>query len=175
MKSAALLKGVYRDCLERGYILVGDNLYPPNHPAAIAHHVARAKRKPRTVHVKTADIYDTRNIKNKQQRDSFTMLMEKEGLDCWPEYFFSTERLYRLDYAILIPRDSGVLKIGVECDGGTWSKERSGHSSGTGLARDREKATLLATLGWLLIRVTPQELMTTKTIETIKSIINQKL
>lgn len=169
MKSSELLKNVYRDCLERGYVLVGNNLYPPHHPSAIAATAVRNKRKPRTIHVKTGDTHDTRNIANKEkQKDIFTMLMEKEGLDCWPEYFFSTERLYRLDYCF------PEYKVGLEVDGGTWSKERSGHSSGTGLARDREKSTLLATLGWSLIRVTPQELMTAKTIETIKRIVNLK-
>jgi len=166
---ASISRAIIKDCLERGYIADGDNLYPPNHPKAIAITEARSKRKPRTTHVKTGDINDTRNIANKEkQKDMFTMLMEKEGLDCWPEYFFSTERLYRLDYAF------PEYKIGLEVDGGTWSKERSGHSSGTGLARDREKSTLLATLGWALIRVTPQELMTAKIIETIKKIIAYK-
>jgi very-short-patch-repair endonuclease len=78
------------------------------------------------------------------------------------------DRLYRLDNAY------PEFKIGIEVDGGTLSKERSGHSTGTGLARDREKSTLLATLGWLLIRVTPKELMTLKTIELIKVILNKE-
>jgi hypothetical protein len=165
----ALAKAIVHNCLERGYIMVGDNLYPPNHPKAIAAVEIRNKRKPRTTHIKTGDIHDIRNIANKEkQRDMFTMLMEKEGLDCWPEFFFSTERLFRLDYSF------PEYKIGIEVDGGTWSKERSGHSSGTGLARDREKSTLLATLGWSLIRVTPQELLTAKTIKTIKKIISNK-
>jgi hypothetical protein len=31
MKSATLLKAVYKDCLERGYVADGNDLYPPGH------------------------------------------------------------------------------------------------------------------------------------------------
>lgn len=78
MKSATLLKAVYKDCLERGYVADGDKLYPPDHPAAIAIKERGSKRKPRTTHIKTGWIDDTRNIKNKEQRDMFVMLLEKE-------------------------------------------------------------------------------------------------
>lgn len=101
MKSAALLKAVYKDCLDRGYVAHGDDLYPPGHPKAIAIMEARSERKPRTTHIKTGWIDDTRNFKNKEQRDMFVMLLEKElGVEVWPEFYFSTERLYRFDYAI---------------------------------------------------------------------------
>jgi very-short-patch-repair endonuclease len=166
MKSSTILKSVYKDCIDRGYVAVGDQLYPPGHPVLSLQIKKPAKKRAKNI-AKTGWIDDDRNIRNKEaQKDMFIKLVENElNIEIWPEFYFSVDRLFRLDYAY------PELKIGIEVDGGTWSKKRSGHSSGTGLARDREKSTLLATLGWLLIRVTPQELMTLKTIETIKKII----
>lgn len=175
MKSAALLKAVYKDCLERGYVADGDKLYPPNHPAAIAITEVRSKRKPRTTHIKTGWIDDTRNIKNKEQRDMFVMLLEKElGVEVWSEFYFSTERLYRFDYAIPILPNKVQLKIAIEQEGGIWAKGNSGHSSGTGIQRDMDKNNLAIAQGWVIIRRTPDQMMTSETIELIKSIINQK-
>ena len=169
MKSAALLKAVYLDCKNRGYVQVGDNLYPPSHPAALKAMEVKSKRKPRTVHIKTADIHDTRNIKNKLQRDTFTMLMEKEGLDCWPEYFFSTERLYRFDYAL------PEYKIAVEQNGGIHMRGNSGHSSGTGIQRDMDKNALASSLGWTVISRAPEQMLTSATIDLIRKIIANKM
>jgi hypothetical protein len=176
MKSSAILKAVYKDCLDRGYILIGDQLFPPGHLAALA--VVKPKRKPKTVHHKTGWIDDTRNIKNRaEQKDIFMMLLEKEGFDVWPEFFFSTERLYRFDYALpfLNSTNSTMLKIAIECDGGTWSQGKSGHSSGTGLERDRNKNNLALANGWVIIRRTPDQMCTIETIELIKNVIKQRL
>lgn len=170
MKSAALLKSVYKDCLERGYVQVGDNLYPPTHPAAISFHEARSKRKPRTIHNKTADIHDTRNIKNKEQRDTFTMLIEKElGCEVWSEFFFSTERQYRFDYCI------PEYKIAVEQNGGIHMRGNSGHSSGTGIQRDMDKNALAASLGWTVISRSPEQMLTSATVDLIRKIIANKM
>jgi hypothetical protein len=177
MKSAAILKSVYKDCLNRDYVEIADQLYPPNHPIAIAYLQNKSVKKSRSVHIKTGWIDDTRNIKNKSgQKDMFMMLLEKEGLDVWPEFFFSTERLYRFDYAIpvLNSTNSTMLKIAIECDGGTWSKGKSGHSSGTGLERDRNKNNLALANGWVIIRRTPDQMCTSETIELIKNVIKQR-
>jgi hypothetical protein len=175
MKSAALLKSIYKDCLERGYILVGDNLYPPNHPNALRTIEVRSKRKTRVTHIKTGWVDDTRNIKNKLQRDMFVILIEKElGVDLWPEFFFSTERLFRFDYCIPVLKDGTIIKLAIEQEGGIFMRGNSGHSSGTGIERDMTKSSLAASQGWLLIRRTPQQMLTTETIAMIKSVINQK-
>lgn len=163
-----LAKSIYKDCKDRGYVEHEGVLYPPAQAAAL--NLNQPKKKKRVITLKTGWIDDERNIKNKAaQKDMFMMLMQKDlSLDVWPEFFFTVERLYRLDYAI------PEYKIGVEVDGGTWSKEKSGHSSGTGLARDREKSSLLSSLGWSLIRVEPKELISDYTINLIKSTIENK-
>lgn len=100
------------------------------------------------------------------------MLLEKElGLEIWPEFYFSTVRLYRLDYAIPVLEDGTIIKLGIEVNGGIWSKGNSGHSSGKGILRDYEKSNLAQSMGWKIITITPDQMMTTDTINLIKSMI----
>ncbi|MNL23693.1 hypothetical protein D3C87_1450930 [compost metagenome] len=47
-------------------------------------------------------------------------------------------------------------------------KGNSGHSSGTGIARDMEKNNLLVEKGWRLIRRQPNEMLTISTLDIIK-------
>lgn len=171
MKSSAILKAVYQDCLNRGYVLSGDQLLPPSHPTALKILAERSGKKPRAKNLlKTGWIDDERNIRNKaSQRDPFMMYLGKElQLEVWPEFFFSIERLFRFDYAI------PEFKIAVEQEGGIWSKGNSGHSSGTGISRDMEKSNLAQSMGWVVIRRTPVQMITRKTIELIKAVISQK-
>ncbi len=44
--------------------------------------------------------------------------------------------------------ESGVI---IEVNGGTWTKTRTGHSTGTGIARDYKKLILAAELGYLTV------------------------
>jgi hypothetical protein len=166
MKSVALLKAVYKDCLDRGYVQVGDNLYPPNHPAAIAFTDARSKRKPRKKYRRTGSMDDDLNIKHKTEiKDMFTMLMEKEGIPCWPEFLFMPDRKYAMDYAW------PEYKLCLEVEGGIHLKGNSGHSSGVGIKRDMDKISMSASLGWRTLRVTPSDLFTIKTLDLIKKSI----
>lgn len=101
------------------------------------------------------------------QRDMFIMLLEKEGFDVWPEFYFSKERLYRFDYAL------PEYKIAIEQEGGIWAKGNSGHSSGTGIMRDMEKSNLAQSMGWNLIRRTPDQMITCDTVEIINKILRR--
>ncbi len=170
---ASIVKEVKR----KGYVEVNGVLYPPNSSQALEYLQRQAlipkKKNKRLKAIKTGWITDSRNIKNKEsQRDVFMMLIKKEfGLSVWPEFFFSTERLYRLDYAIPVDRNGKELKIGIEVQGGIWAKGNSGHSSGTGIARDMDKSNLLQSLGWNLIQVTPTQLLTNYTFDLIRKMI----
>jgi hypothetical protein len=99
----------------------------------------------------------------------FVMLLEKElGVEVWPEFHFSTERLYRFDYAIPVLKDEIVIKVAIEQEGGIWSKGNSGHSSGTGIQRDMDKNNLAISQGWVIIRRTPDQMLTSETIGLIR-------
>ncbi len=160
---------------KRGYVMVNDIMYPPNAPEAIAYTSLPKKKNKRLEVIKTGWINDTRNIKNKEKyQDPFIQLIEMEfGLTVWPEFFFSTERLYRFDYCIPVDKNGKELKLAIECNGGIHMRGNSGHSSGKGIARDMEKSNLAQSLGWNLISVTPSQLMTNYTLELIYKIVKQ--
>lgn len=150
-----------KDVKSRGYVEVNGVLYPPNSSQALSEPI---KQKKRFKTIKTGWIDDTRNIKNKEKySDPFIQLIQQElNIDIWPEFYFCTERQFRLDYAI------PEFKIAIEQEGGIYMKGNSGHSSGTGIARDMEKNNLLVSKGWRLIRRQPSEMMTMVTIDLIK-------
>jgi len=175
---ASIANSVIKDCLDRGYILIGDQLLPP--AVAAARGLDKPKKKHRAKNVnKTGWIDDDRNIKNKAGAiEPFMRLVNIElNLEVWPEFFFSTERMYRFDYAIpvLNSTNSTMLKIAIEQEGGIWAKGDSGHSSGTGIQRDMDKNNLALANGWVIIRRTPTDLCTIETINLIKSVINQRI
>lgn len=153
-----------KDVRLRGYVEVEGVLYPPNSIQAIS---VSAKPKKRTKVIKTGDIYDTRNIRNKEKyNDPFIRFIKQElGIDLWPEFYFCIERQFRIDYAI------PDLKIAIEQEGGIWMKGNSGHSSGTGISRDMEKNNLLVQKGWRLIRKQPSEMLTLETLKLIKEML----
>ena len=152
-----------KDIKSRGYVEVNGVLYPPNSSKALSMPV---KPKKRSKTLKTGDIHDTRNIKNKEKyNDPFIQLVKQElGIELWPEFYFCTERQFRIDYAI------PAHKIAIEQEGGIYMKGNSGHSSGTGIARDMEKNNLLVSKGWRLIRRQPYEMLTVDTINILNDI-----
>lgn len=154
-------RAILKDITDRNFVRIGDSYFPPGSPEAIAHVPAKKKR---SKVVKTGWTDDSRNIKNKEKyQDEFIQLIKMElGLEVWPEFYFSTERLYRLDYAI--PEH----KIGIEVNGGIWAKGNSGHSSGTGILRDYEKSNLAQALGWKIITILPTSLTSFKALDLVK-------
>ncbi|QQT60065.1 hypothetical protein I6I97_12385 [Sphingobacterium multivorum] len=132
------------------------------------------KKYNRSKGLKTGWIDDYRNLRNKEHmKDPFILFIKQElGLEVWPEFFFSTERLYRIDYAIPVAIDGKILKIAIEQEGGIWMKGNSGHSSGTGIKRDMDKNNLLQSLGWRLIRRQPSEMLTVETVEFLRLLMD---
>lgn len=82
------------------------------------------------------------------------------GLDVEKEYRFHPERKWRFDYAI------PAIRLAIEVEGGVWTGGR--HTSSKGFLGDMEKYNEAALLGWCLIRTTPDQLLTSKTIDLIK-------
>ena len=69
------------------------------------------------------------------------------------EYRFAPPRRWRFDYAF--PQH----KVAVEVEGGVWIRGR--HTRGAGFVKDLEKYSEAAILGWAVIRVVPDSLLTT--------------
>lgn len=154
-----------KDLKSRGYIEINGVLFPPSSNEAKSIII---KSKKRTKPLITGCVDDTRNIKNKSKySDPFILFVKQElGMELWPEFYFCTERQFRIDYAI--PQ----FKIAIEQEGGIYMKGNSGHSSGTGIARDMKKNNLLVSKGWRLIRCQPTEMLTLRTIKLIRALIN---
>lgn len=60
------------------------------------------------------------------------------------EVRFHPERLWRFDFCL------AGFRIGIECEGGTWTGGR--HTRGVGFAQDCEKYNAAARLGWFVYR-----------------------
>lgn len=77
------------------------------------------------------------------------------------EYRFHPEREWRFDFAW------PERKVALEVDGGIWVKGR--HTRGSGWLKDTEKLNAAATLGWRMLRCTPQQLASADMIQTVKA------
>jgi len=76
-----------------------------------------------------------------------------------PEFRFHPVRKFRWDWAW------PEVRLALEVEGGVWSG--GAHGRGTGIVRDMEKSTLAAEEGWRIIRVTPSNLATEATMDSI--------
>lgn len=81
-----------------------------------------------------------------------------------PEYKFHPTRKWRFDYAFI------QGKVALEVEGGVWTGGR--HTRGSGFVKDMEKYNAAATMGWRVIRCVPAEVLTNKTIETLKEALS---
>ena len=88
------------------------------------------------------------------------------GCEIKPEHVFFPGRKWRIDFAIV------ALKIGIEIEGGVWSGGR--HTRGNGFVDDMEKYNAAVTLGWVILRFTPQDLNKITTFEIVKKVIELK-
>jgi very-short-patch-repair endonuclease len=68
------------------------------------------------------------------------------------EHMFHETRIWRLDFAW------PEFKIGVEVDGGIWSRERSGHQ-GAGHIRDFRKGNDAIEAGWRVLHFIPEDIV----------------
>lgn len=77
----------------------------------------------------------------------FVLQLKAHGVTGWTREFRPIPtRRFRLDFAF--ERE----KVGIECDGGTWSNGR--HSRGKGYDTDCEKLALCQIAGWTILKIT---------------------
>lgn len=145
-------KSIIKDLKDRGYIEHNGIMYPPAQAAALNIVPDKPKRKRGPIRI-FSDAVDT-----------FTMLVTSQvKVVIRKEYRFNMERKWRFDYAI------PDHMIAIEVEGGAFTGGR--HTRGAGFVADMEKYSDAAARGWRLIRVTPDKLLTTNTIELIKTAI----
>lgn len=169
-------KEIIKNCIERGWLFDGTTYWPPGSPEAERLRITASgkalKNKKRPQGIKTGDISDYRNIRNKaKQTDIFMLYVAQElNIELWPEFHFTNGAPnYRLDYAI------PEYKIAIEQDGGRYLGWRGGHSSPEGIQRDMDKCSCLTAHGWNLIRRSKEQLMSATTLELIRQAVSNKL
>lgn len=81
------------------------------------------------------------------------------------EYQFHPNRKWRIDYYF----EANGVKVGLEVEGGVWTGGR--HTRPKGFLADMEKYNAMACAGILLLRTTPEKLLTTETFTNIKNCI----
>lgn len=108
-----------------------------------------------------------RSKTKQQESDTFTLLCKTRlQTECVREYRFHPTRKWRFDYAL------PSIKIAIEIDGGVWTLGR--HNRPKGYIADLEKFNEAAAMGWLVLKFTPQQQYTTKTLRTLQRAVQQR-
>lgn len=98
--------------------------------------------------------------------DIFVKFAEAQlGVAPVKEYQFHSTRKWRFDYAFIEER------VALEVEGGVHTAGR--HIRPRGFLNDMEKYNTAATMGWLVLRTTPDQLRTFCTIELIRAAMAQ--
>ena len=106
-------------------------------------------------------------IKQNDMVDIFVECARKSlGVAPVKEYLFHSTRKWRFDYAFV------EAKVALEVEGGVHTGGR--HIRPRGFLGDMEKYNSAATLGWLVLRTTPDQLRTLSTVEMIREAINNR-
>lgn len=106
-------------------------------------------------------------IKQNDMVDIFVEFAKKSlGVAPVKEYLFHPTRKWRFDYAFV------EAKVALEVEGGVHTGGR--HIRPRGFLGDMEKYNSAATLGWLVLRTTPDQLRTLSTVEMIREAINNR-
>ena len=112
----------------------------------------------------------TRKLANEKRAREYEMFRRKlasfTGCEIKPEHPFFPGRRWRIDFAIV------DKKIGIEIEGGVWANGR--HTRGKGFIDDMEKYNAAVTLGWVILRFTPQDLNNITTFETVLKVVELK-
>lgn len=116
--------------------------------------------------------------------DMFTRIVKTDlKLEAVKEFQFHDVRKWRFDYAI------PSAKIAIEVEGGVFKKrsfvnKQTGfiettvggrHTSGVGFLKDMEKYNTATSLGWRILRATPDTLLSRKTMDLIRTTIEHAI
>ena len=96
--------------------------------------------------------------------DVYRKALERRiGMEVVPEYRFHPVRMWRFDYAI------PSLKIAIEVDGAVWTGGR--HTDPAGYIGDMTKLNTAASMGWLVLRFTTSNKMSTESMRLLEEAI----
>ena len=136
---------------------------PERYRLQIARQLAQAKR-PKTISREPDPAPEPKLNREFERAEVFLRALEVRGLPRPErEHKFDEKRRWRFDYAW--PQQM----IALEVEGGVWTGGR--HTRGAGFLKDVEKYNRAAVLGWRLLRVTPDKLVSFGTFEMLREIL----
>lgn len=101
------------------------------------------------------------------ETDIFTIICKSDlRVECVKEYKFHPTRKWRFDFAI------PEYKIAIEIDGGVWNYGR--HNRAQGYLADMKKFNAAASLGWIVLKFTPDEQYSRATFDIIRETIKNR-
>lgn len=103
--------------------------------------------------------------KRKALENAFETKARQFGLPAWDTQYKLPGRRFRWDFAW------PEARLLVEVNGGTWSKRRKGHSSGSGIARDYEKANTAALAGYYQLTFDAKMVRSGEAAETVAAFL----
>jgi hypothetical protein len=137
---------------------------PERYRLQIARQLAQSKR-PVTIAREPDPAPDPKIKRAFDRAEVFLRALEVRGLPRPErEHKFDEKRRWRFDYAWL------ERMIALEVEGGVWTGGR--HTRGAGFLKDIEKYNRAAVLGWRLLRVTPDKLVSAGTFEMMGQIFS---
>lgn len=99
--------------------------------------------------------------------DIFTSICKSDlKIEVVKEYMFHPTRKWRFDFAI------PSHKIAIEIDGGVWNYGR--HNRAQGYIADMKKFNAAASLGWIVLKFTPDEQYRRATFDIIRETIKNR-
>ena len=135
---------------------------PERYRLQIARQLAQAKR-PTTISREPDPAPEPKVKREFDRAEVFVRALEVRGLPRPErEWKFDAKRRWRFDYAW------PERMVALEVEGGVWTGGR--HTRGAGFVRDMEKYNRAAVLGWRLLRVTPDKLVSFGTFEMLREI-----
>jgi len=95
--------------------------------------------------------------------------LEASGIDRPSEEVrFHVERLWRFDFAWVLGMGFDRGGVALEIEGGAFSQGGGGHNRGQHFIDDMLKYSTAASMGWLVIRRMPKDLLTMETVRLLK-------
>ena len=105
-------------------------------------------------------------MKKSELEDKFAFQLRAVGVEYEREFKAIPGRRY--------PWDFRIDNLLIEIQGGTWSRGKSGHTSGAGVRRDCEKLNLATLHGWRVLAFTSDMVHDLTALNTVLQIITQK-
>jgi hypothetical protein len=102
--------------------------------------------------------------------------LTEAGISFGTEFHFHPRREWRADLCLpAFDPDQGIVpRILVEVEGGAWLKGGGRHNRGKGFEADMEKYAEAIMLGYILLRVSPRQIMSCKALEWIIGLLAVK-